>query len=84
MFIGLGQIAGSQPAEPERAFRPPVFVALVLVATTLISAFTIAMALGAPQYANTLPIWIRAVIGAFYVLAVVPEIRRFSRLHAAA
>jgi len=84
MFIGLGQIAGSQPAEADRAFRPQVFVALVLVATILISAFTIAMVSGEPKNANPLPIWARAVIGALYVLAVVVETRRFRRRHAAA
>src|SRR5215471_3207959 len=52
MFIGLGQIAGSQPAEPDRAFRPRVFVACVLVATILLSAITIAMVSGEPKNTN--------------------------------
>jgi len=84
MFIGLGQIAGSEPAEPDRAFRPKVFVVLVFIAAILISALTVFLVLAGPRGANPLPTWIRAVIGSLYVLAVAVEIRRFGRRRAAA
>ena len=81
MFVFLGQIAGSQPTEPDRALKPKVFLASVLTAGLFLAffAFVFGTQPGSGQAQSPVtPSWARTLVAVLYATAILVETRRFS------